>query len=113
LLSTDDNDRNAADLAGTTIVANADTNKSTKAISLPPAAATASTATTAAGVACAPVALLPNNTAIDVIILAPPWGGPEYLYTKEFDMKTMFPSGDGMELVSKCDVLMYDFNVCM
>jgi trimethylguanosine synthase len=35
----------------------------------------------------------------DVIILAPPWGGPDYSQVKHFDLRTMLPSGCGIELV--------------
>ena len=36
---------------------------------------------------------------VDVVILAPPWGGPDYNVSKHFDMRTGFPSGDGLELI--------------
>ena len=36
---------------------------------------------------------------VDVVILAPPWGGPDYNVCKHFDMRTGFPSGDGLELI--------------
>ena len=38
---------------------------------------------------------------VDVILLAPPWGGPDYTQKKHFDMSTDFPSGCGLELVRK------------
>lgn len=36
---------------------------------------------------------------IDVILLCPPWGGPEYNQVDVFDLTSMIPSGDGMKLV--------------
>ena len=36
---------------------------------------------------------------VDAIILAPPWGGPDYNTHERFDMTTGFPSGDGYELI--------------
>ena len=36
---------------------------------------------------------------VDVVILAPPWGGPDYNVSKNFDMRTGFPSGDGLKLI--------------
>ena len=39
------------------------------------------------------------NTGVDIVLLAPPWGGPSYCLSKDFDMYTDFPSGNGLELV--------------
>lgn len=39
------------------------------------------------------------NAGVDIVLLAPPWGGPSYCLSKFFDMQTDFPSGDGLELV--------------
>lgn len=36
---------------------------------------------------------------VDAIILAPPWGGPDYNTHERFDMTTGFPSGDGYGLI--------------
>ena len=36
---------------------------------------------------------------VDAVILAPPWGGPDYNTYERFDMTTGFPSGDGYELI--------------
>ena len=36
---------------------------------------------------------------VDVVLLAPPWGGPSYTEYKYFDMRTNFLSGDGLELI--------------
>jgi hypothetical protein len=35
---------------------------------------------------------------IDVILLAPPWGGVDY-HSQEFDLVTMLTSGSGIDLV--------------
>jgi 16S rRNA G966 N2-methylase RsmD len=40
-----------------------------------------------------------NENALDVLFLAPPWGGPAYTQTNSFNLRTMLPSGDGFELV--------------
>lgn len=46
---------------------------------------------------------------IDMIFLAPPWGGPDYTQADSFDLRTMLPSGDGFSLMrlaaSVCDHL--------
>lgn len=35
---------------------------------------------------------------IDLIILSPPWGGPEYVQVQQFDITTMLPCGHGFAL---------------
>ena len=40
----------------------------------------------------------------DLAILAPPWGGPAYTAPGPFDLRTGFPSGDGVDLVAKVGV---------
>lgn len=58
-----------------------------------------------------------TQQSIDIIFLAPPWGGPDYRNSQSFDLRTMIPSGDGFELVklaaSICDhiVLMIPKNI--
>lgn len=39
-----------------------------------------------------------DSRPVDVVILAPPWGGPGYLQEAFFDLRTMVTSGDGIEL---------------
>lgn len=39
-----------------------------------------------------------NHSGIDIIMLAPPWGGVDYTSSK-FDLHTMIGGGDGIELV--------------
>jgi trimethylguanosine synthase len=41
----------------------------------------------------------PGVSKVDAVLLAPPWGGPEYSAFDHFDMSTGFPSGDGLELI--------------
>jgi trimethylguanosine synthase len=36
---------------------------------------------------------------VDLIVLSPPWGGPEYNQRAYFDLKTMITSGNGFELI--------------
>jgi hypothetical protein len=42
-----------------------------------------------------------SNSGVDIVLLAPPWGGPGYCLNESFDMYTDFPSGNGLELVVK------------
>lgn len=39
-----------------------------------------------------------SNLPLDIIILAPPWGGPSYTEEESFDIQTMISSGDGLVL---------------
>lgn len=41
----------------------------------------------------------PSVPTVDILFLAPPWGGPEYSNAQSFNLRTMLPSGDGFELV--------------
>ena len=41
----------------------------------------------------------PGVSKVDAVLLAPPWGGPDYSAYDQFDMSTGFPSGDGLELI--------------
>ena len=41
----------------------------------------------------------PSVSKVDAVLLAPPWGGPDYSAYDQFDMSTGFPSGDGLELI--------------
>ena len=41
----------------------------------------------------------PGVSKVDAVLLAPPWGGPDYSAYDQFDMSTDFPSGDGLELI--------------
>ena len=50
-------------------------------------------------------AYFPENALVDVIVLAPPWGGPDYSALEQSDLRTMILSGDGVELAqlaAKC-----------
>lgn len=38
---------------------------------------------------------------LDVIVMSPPWGGPEYSAVARYDLRTMIPSGDLFELTAK------------
>ena len=44
---------------------------------------------------------LTTESLIDIIVLAPPWGGPDYSLTKNYDLRADVTSGDGIELVAK------------
>ena len=46
-------------------------------------------------------AIMMNSDTLDVIFLAPPWGGPSYINLQSFDLRTRLPSGDGFLLVEK------------
>jgi len=65
----------------------------------------------AAAVAAPSCSSKQNSATPDIILLAPPWGGPEYLSAREFDLRTMIPSGDGVELAqlaaSRCAHICY------
>ncbi len=37
---------------------------------------------------------------VDLIVLSPPWGGPDYLEQSEYDLSTMLSCGDGIKLVA-------------
>jgi hypothetical protein len=41
----------------------------------------------------------PSRSA-DVVVLSPPWGGPEYLDVYEYDLATMLCCGNGLHLVA-------------
>ena len=41
----------------------------------------------------------PGVSKVDAVLLAPPWGGPDYSAYGQFDMSTGFPSGDGLQLI--------------
>eukprot|EP01031_Cornospumella_fuschlensis_P037231 gene37231-45193_t len=40
------------------------------------------------------------GNAFDLVVLSPPWGGPTYLDSEEFDLSRMLPSGDGWQLAA-------------
>ena len=42
----------------------------------------------------------PPGRMIDVVVLAPPWGGSDYSASKSFDLHTMIPTGDMYTLIS-------------
>lgn len=45
-----------------------------------------------------------GEKSIDLMVLCPPWGGPEYLNAEVWDMQTMVPCGDGvlMSIMAAC-----------
>ena len=41
------------------------------------------------------------NKTIDCVLLAPPWGGSEYIRVKNYDLHTMVTSGDFYDLIRR------------
>ena len=50
---------------------------------------------------------LSTESSPDLVMLSPPWGGPGYTQSAQFDIETMLPSGGGKEMIqlalSRCD----------
>lgn len=42
-----------------------------------------------------------DSKPIDCVLLAPPWGGSEYIHVKNYDLHTMVTSGDFFDLIEK------------
>ena len=45
--------------------------------------------------------IIPKLVSADVIFLSPPWGGPDYVFTEEYNLKDDIPL-DGFEIFNKC-----------
>jgi hypothetical protein len=41
-----------------------------------------------------------SSKKVDVVVLSPPWGGPNYLEESAYDLSTMLTCGDGLKLVA-------------